>query len=306
MRIALFFLVAASIAAAVVFGDDMTEEPSALGSAWQQSVSPGALSRPHASMSNNCAACHAPIKGVESARCIVCHANDTALLQRQPTAFHASIQTCGGCHMEHRGGERMPTTMDHALLAKEGHKDLKVLPRSESAFEGTLRAQDIETLSAAFDKPGETPAALPGQTAPAPELRLCGEKDDCTASQTAAVKPAASDIAPLHPGMSADESMLNCATCHQTKDRHQGMFRTDCAQCHATESWKIADFRHPSTRSTECAQCHKPPPSHNMMHFSMVSARVAGQYGAKVNQCYLCHQTTSWNDIRDKGWYKHH
>ena len=43
-----------------------------------------------------------------------------------------------------------------------------------------------------------------------------------------------------------------------------------------------------------------------MMHFQMISMKVAGQMHAKVDQCFLCHQTTAWNDIRGVGWYKHH
>lgn len=43
-----------------------------------------------------------------------------------------------------------------------------------------------------------------------------------------------------------------------------------------------------------------------MEHFRMVSARVANQPNAQVNQCYECHQTTAWNDIKGVGWYKHH
>ena len=43
-----------------------------------------------------------------------------------------------------------------------------------------------------------------------------------------------------------------------------------------------------------------------MMHFKMVSAKVACQPNALVNECYKCHQTTSWNDIKGVGFYKHH
>jgi hypothetical protein len=102
------------------------------------------------------------------------------------------------------------------------------------------------------------------------------------------------------------EATLNCATCHSNKDRHFKLFGQDCAQCHATSQWAIPEFRHPSPRSTDCAQCHEAPPSHYMEHFHMVSTKVAGKPRARVNQCYLCHQTTSWNDIKGVGWYKHH
>jgi len=43
-----------------------------------------------------------------------------------------------------------------------------------------------------------------------------------------------------------------------------------------------------------------------MMHFKMISARVAGKPHARISQCFQCHQTTSWNDILGTGWYKHH
>jgi hypothetical protein len=43
-----------------------------------------------------------------------------------------------------------------------------------------------------------------------------------------------------------------------------------------------------------------------MGHFHMVSMKVAGKPHARVDQCYLCHETTAWNDIKGVGWYKHH
>ena len=115
-----------------------------------------------------------------------------------------------------------------------------------------------------------------------------------------------SDTPPLCPQLQREESLLNCADCHQTKDRHVGLFGTDCASCHATTQWTILDFRHPSSASQSCAQCHQAPPSNYMMHFKMVSMTVSGQPHAQVNQCFLCHQTTSWNDIKGAGYYKHH
>lgn len=103
-----------------------------------------------------------------------------------------------------------------------------------------------------------------------------------------------------------EEALLNCATCHQTKDRHMGLLGNDCAQCHATAKWTTPEFRHPSPVSQSCAQCHQAPPSHYMMHFKMVSMSVAKMEKAEVSQCFLCHQTTSWNDIKGVGFYKHH
>ncbi|MBI2798700.1 MAG: class III cytochrome C family protein [Gammaproteobacteria bacterium] len=99
---------------------------------------------------------------------------------------------------------------------------------------------------------------------------------------------------------------LNCAGCHDRRDPHFKRFGSDCAQCHGLESWIIAGYQHPSSRSKECVQCHQPPPSHFMEHFSMVSQKFAGKEHARVDECFECHNTTSWNDIVNVGFYKHH
>jgi hypothetical protein len=111
---------------------------------------------------------------------------------------------------------------------------------------------------------------------------------------------------PPHAHITAEETVLNCATCHSNEDPHFQLFGQDCAQCHATDRWTIAEFRHPSPTSLDCVQCHQAPPSHYMMHFKMISMTIAGVEKAEVNQCFLCHQTTSWNDIKGIGFYKHH
>jgi hypothetical protein len=104
----------------------------------------------------------------------------------------------------------------------------------------------------------------------------------------------------------AEKNTLNCSSCHSTRDPHRELFGRNCSGCHETTTWRIAEFLHPSPMSRDCAQCHQAPPSHYMMHFEMVSKTVARQEHASVNQCFLCHQTTSFNEIKGTGWYKHH
>jgi hypothetical protein len=233
---------------------------------WQRQASPGRLSKGHAFLEDNCAACHTPIKGPEAAKCITCHANDQSVLQRQPTAFHAYIGSCRECHIEHQGTPLQRTVMDHGALAEIGLRQLKTGKSSDG--EGKRLAKKLSSWLRA---------------------RNSGDREW-----------------PPHPNISRREALLNCAACHGTKDRHFKLFGQDCAQCHSTAKWTIPEFRHPSAKTTDCAQCHQAPPSHYMGHFRMVSARVARQHHAKVNQCHLCHQTTSWNDIKGVGWYKHH
>ncbi len=226
---------------------------------WQRLAEPGKLSAAHQHLEQDCSACHTPVRGVEAVRCILCHANDEAVLQRQPTAFHANVAGCKPCHPEHRGAAQRPTVMDHRALVRLGLRQL-----------GTAAAD----------------------------------------SQSRAVRAALlrwmDEATPPHERIGVEEAVLDCSTCHANDDRHFGLFGDDCAQCHATDRWVIPEFRHPSPRSTDCAQCHQAPPSHYMKHFNMISQKVAGRPRARVDQCFLCHQTTSWNDIKRVGWYKHH
>jgi hypothetical protein len=233
---------------------------------WQRQVSPGHLSAAHGFLENNCAACHTAVTGVDTTKCIACHASNESILQRQPTAFHADIGSCRQCHLEHRGVARRLTDMDHAAVARIGLRQLKSI--DQSADDGdALRKR----LIAWIDRSGT-----------------------------------AEHVPSSHPEITAYEAVLNCAACHGNEDRHFKLFGQDCAQCHSTSAWTIPEFRHPSPRSTDCAQCHQAPPSHYMGHFHMVSMKVAGKPHAQVRQCHLCHQTTAWNDIKGVGFYKHH
>ncbi|NUZ08512.1 cytochrome c3 family protein [Piscinibacter koreensis] len=285
LKLCLALLGAIVIVIAVGIGVDWNRSESWSRGVWQQAVTPGSLSQSHAFLADQCVACHTAVKGVESPLCVTCHADNAALLQRQPTAFHADVQVCSGCHVEHQGTKRMPTTMDHSLLAEAGHELLRTArPGLQSS------SADVDAATQLLNRLSRSgvQAAAPG--AASAEVR----------------QASAPQLSANHPRPSTGESMLNCVGCHATKDRHQGLLGTDCVQCHATTQWTLARFVHPSPRSTECSQCHKEPPSHNMMHFSMMSARIAGQPEAKVNQCFLCHQTTNWNDIKGVDRVKHH
>ncbi len=77
----------AALAGAVLGAGIWLATPSAAAfkqaNTWQRMASPGRLSAAHASLESDCAACHTPVKGVEPANCILCHANDETVLQRQ-------------------------------------------------------------------------------------------------------------------------------------------------------------------------------------------------------------------------------
>ena len=214
---------------------------------------PGYLSSGHQKLEGGCAACHSPFHGQDSTKCIACHANGRAVLERQPTAFHATIRRCNGCHVEHAGKTASITRMDHVALAVELARE----------------------ANASGNGDGSPPSAQ---------------------RRTQTRGASASEL----------ERGLDCNRCHANQDKHRGLFGGDCAECHGTSGWRVSGYRHPSQGSRECAQCHLAPPSHHMMHFHMVSEMVVGLEHVDVRRCFLCHQTTAWNDIRGVGWYKHH
>ena len=234
---------------------------------WTAAASPGPLSAAHAFLGAQCESCHVPTRGVEAAPCLTCHVGAAADLVTKPsTAFHTTIGECGGCHVEHLGRGRRPINMDHAALVSAGHAGA-----AQAGGEGLTHS--VARLRALL---GGSGADLIGST-----------------------------LAP-RPLPAAEANRLDCAGCHANRDPHQTLFGRDCQSCHGTTAWTVGGFRHPSPRSQECAQCHQAPPSHYMMHFEMMDRVITGQKQAQVEQCFLCHQTDAWNNIRGVGWYKHH
>lgn len=218
----------------------------------------------------------------------------------QPHAFLDN--NCVACHTAVKGVEAKNCIVCHA-------DNKSLLQRQPSAFHA-----DIASCAAChLEHEGRVPSATRMDHVALARIGLQQmqhepHKPEKTRDDFVAwlVKGASGPPPSATPHLQREEALLNCATCHQTKDRHRGLLGNDCAQCHATTKWTIPEFRHPSPASQSCAQCHQAPPSHYMMHFKMVSMKSAGVAKAEVNQCFLCHQTTSWNDIKGVGWYKHH
>lgn len=223
-------------------------------------VSPGALSARHAYLGGRCEACHDPTVGVTAAKCIACHANEERLLGSQPTAFHASVQECAACHVEHQHTKVRPLTMDHLLLAQVGARTLQGAAATDADSAATRQSLNRWL-----------------------RLQASEELDESAAHQS-----------------------LNCAGCHDREEPHLKRFGADCAQCHQFDLWSVAGFQHPSPQSTTCMQCHLAPPCHFMGHFTMVCQKLAGKENAKVEQCFECHHTASWNDIVGVGFIKAH
>ncbi len=98
----------------------------------------------------------------------------------------------------------------------------------------------------------------------------------------------------------------DCYSCHAAKDKHNGQFGTNCAQCHAPTKWSDATFDHNSTAfplvgkhtSLACASCHangvyKGTPT---ACYSCHSAddKHNGQMG---QDCAQCHSPSGWSNV---------
>jgi hypothetical protein len=94
-------------------------------------LAPGALIPAHASLANDCFACHAPLRGAVEARCTSCHAvaniglltvAGAPVLQSRPIApFHQALADtdCMGCHTDHPMASLTPAhshTFAHGML----------------------------------------------------------------------------------------------------------------------------------------------------------------------------------------------
>lgn len=205
---------------------------------------------------------------------------------------HAFIgKQCETCHAPHQGVDDRKCVTCHASTA------FKDKPSTRFHIEAkTCRTCHVEHEGAAAPTVMDHAALLRPDVWKMPRPAAAGEKP----------RTVLNDMVTWSKGRAADQlSDLECSTCHSVKDVHQGLFGQQCSACHAVKAWAVPSFRHPASNSTLCAECHRPPPSHTMMHFTMMSQKIAGKR-AKVEQCYACHTTDSWNNIRGVGPFDHH
>lgn len=96
-----------------------------------QMIAPGPLIPAHAALERNCFACHSPLRGASSARCMTCHVPTDIGLKttkdvpiRRPAvkpAFHTQLKNtdCMACHSDHAGTlltRTKSTRFEHSFL----------------------------------------------------------------------------------------------------------------------------------------------------------------------------------------------
>lgn len=227
-------------------------------------ISPGPLIEGHTGLATDCFACHAPLRGATSSRCVECHAvADIGLLlttgapvQRTPTldpksskvAFHQALieDDCMACHSDHAG----PRLTHH----------------SRKPFSHTL-------LRAATRDRCEACHAAP-ENAVHRDLKI-----GCVQCHSAdAWKPAHFDHAAL-----PSAQLERCESCHKKpSDSLHKQISGNCSQCHGSDAWTPATFEHDKLflldrdHNATCVTCH-----------------VDNNYATYT--CYGCHEHTVAN-----------
>ena len=227
-------------------------------------ISPGPLSRPHASLdgTTDCLRCHTPRRGVDPDKCLGCH----GLLRsrtEQGKGLHASpgYAECGRCHPDHYGRD-----FDLIWWGDEGTE--------------------------AFDH-GATGFSLSGRHASV-ECRDChrSEFDVDPGILLAAGKDPTRSFLGLSPG---------CDGCHF--DEHRGQFGAErtCDTCHGTDAWRPATrFNHADTgfplrgshAAVQCVRCHaeqQGPPARDRLGRPQEPSylRLAGISGDRCTNCHF-------------------
>ena len=198
-------------------------------------VSPGPLVKGHASLATDCFACHAPLRGASSQRCIACHAlpdigvrttlGVTLVSRNQKPAFHQNLaeQDCMACHSDHLG----------PLLTQRSRK-----PFSHALLQAPMRERCDSCHKAPTDTLHRT------------IISNCAQ---CHSQE--AWKPATFDHAKLFV-LDRDHDTA-CATCHTTQNYQQ----YTCYGCHEHTAAKVrAEHQEEGITDFEnCVECHRDP-----------------------------------------------
>ncbi len=218
-----------------------------------------------------------------------------AVSPRPLSAAHAFLRTqCESCHVPDRGIEAAACLTCHTFASG-------LLAKQDTAFHATVgecAACHVEHKGGdrpiRMDHGALVAAGAAGRPEPAERGSL--------AALERLLEDAGTALGPRGTALPRKQAeRLDCAACHGAQDPHRGRFGASCQSCHTTENWAVAGWQHPSPRSTDCAQCHQSPPSHAAGHFLGTAQRVAIRRPARIEQCYLCHQTNSFSSFRAAG-----
>ncbi len=289
----------------------------ASASSMETLLMPGKLSRAHAKLESNCAACHDrahPRR--QTALCLGCHKQVAADI-RDRRGYHghladAGTGECRACHPEHKG------------------RAADIVSLSRPAFDHRLTGFPLTGAHAALPcSQCHTPHRA-WRDAPQ-TCRQCHLRDDvhhgqfrrdCGACHSTrrwsdarfdhrstrfALTGAHATLAcaACHLGGHYAGAPTNCAGCHATDDVHRGSRGEDCGRCHVTRRWRTARFDHAKETGfalrgvhakIDCIACHTSGDDHVKIPKRCAGCHRAddahaGRFG---HGCADCHDDEHW------------
>ena len=282
-------------------------------------VSPGPLSPLHTRLETRCNTCHRSFeRAAQPAQCLTCHTG-IARDRATRTRFHgmstdARGQPCRQCHIEHQGTAHPLAQLDRRTF----HHD------TQSAYRltgGHVRAH-CAACHTGMTRFRETPQACAACHVRA-DVHRGGLGPQCQSCHTTARWK---DVLPFdhdrthyrltdahrttaclgcHVAEKWHGTPTACVSCHARRDVHHGADGPQCAQCHATTTWRAIAFNHERVpafplrgahRTVACIGCHA-----NTVAPAKAPVACAGCHtkddihrGADGPKCESCHSQTTW------------
>ncbi len=330
-RIAVLVTVCAVCVGVALTGGGMFS-PGKLNAQPRGSVQLGGVSS-HAELGGKCSACHVPPWSGETMadRCMACHTDVRGQIDgHQPLHGRLANNTqCRNCHTEHKGEHAALTdlgTFDHncaafALTGKHASADCKSCHTS-GTYKGTAATcagchAEPKVHMGQFGADCAKCHATNTWHATSFPVRT-GSSSGSTFDHSRTAFPltghhTAVDCKKCHVNNKFKGTPASCVSCHTEPKTHLGKFGTDCKQCHATETWKLASiptagpgaaFDHNLTAfkltgkhvSVDCKKCHvdnkfKGTPTTCVSCHAEPKVHAGSKFGT---DCQKCHTTNTW------------
>ena len=236
--------------------------------AWSPRLAIGAgpLTRGHARIENQCRACHAPLRGPTTERCVACHARDSIPGPARATELgRERVITLQGLHRDTLAADCLACHTDH-----EGPDPAN----ATKPFAHETLARDVRARCAACHDAVQPADAIHRRPAP------CSACHTTKAWKPATFRHDATDLA----------LASRCVECHAsdlpTADGLHDPTMRACADCHGVERWTPATFEHgrwfqlDRDHDVRCTTCHQ-----DRQQFALYT-------------CYGCHEHTPQGMLR--------
>ncbi len=285
--------------------------------AFENLVSPGALSKAHETSDATCNSCHASFdKAAQPRLCAECH-KDVAADIASRRGFHGKAPNlaktaCKACHTEHKGAafdiaRFDDKTFDHAVTdypLTGGHAGIAC----QSCHQPGKKFREAPGRCGDCHRADDPHKGSLGQ-----ECQSCHYTADwrrITFDHSKTKFPLFGKHQPVvcsacHADQKFKGVSTACIDCHRADDSHNGAFGTACETCHSAEGWTIAKFDHGGRTgfvlngkhaAADCLSCHTKSLTDPKLDRACIAChrKDDAHKGRNGARCAGCHSENSW------------